>query len=74
MICSSQFKVLSIQVSPKEYLAELEKIGINAKAKNFLVFQVVYLIPYASLDFNVLTLGCCGIDCYEESEREDGAL
>ena len=30
----------TVQVSPKEYLAELEKIGINAKAKNFLVFQV----------------------------------
>ena len=65
---------MSIQVSPKEYLAELEKIGINAKAKNFLVFQVVYLIPFVNLGFNVLTLGRCGIDCDEESEREDGAL
>ena len=38
------FCISTIQVSPKEYLAELEKIGINAKAKNFLVFQVLYLM------------------------------
>merc|ERR1712098_393702 len=32
-------KIDGNNVTPKEYLAELEKIGINAKAKNFLVFQ-----------------------------------
>ena len=43
-IASFLFCISTTQVSPKEYLAELEKIGINAKAKNFLVFQVLYLI------------------------------
>merc|ERR1719471_238880 len=36
---STDHKIDGNNVSPKEYLAELEKIGINAKAKNFLVFQ-----------------------------------
>merc|ERR1719402_484422 len=36
---SADHKIDNQSVSPKEYLAELEKIGINAKAKNFLVFQ-----------------------------------
>merc|ERR1719158_2514283 len=36
---SADPKIDSANVAPKEYLAELEKIGINAKAKNFLVFQ-----------------------------------
>merc|ERR1719210_3050334 len=36
---STDHKIDNQSVSPKEYLAELEKIGINAKAKNFLVFQ-----------------------------------
>merc|ERR1719419_47724 len=36
---STEHKIDGNNVSPKEYLAELEKIGINAKAKNFLVFQ-----------------------------------
>merc|ERR1712241_755837 len=36
---SADHKIDGNSVSPKDYLAELEKIGINAKAKNFLVFQ-----------------------------------
>merc|ERR1719391_1489627 len=36
---SADHKIDNQSVNPKEYLAELEKIGINAKAKNFLVFQ-----------------------------------
>ena len=36
---SADHKIDNHSVTPKEYLAELEKIGINAKAKNFLVFQ-----------------------------------
>merc|ERR1711915_644334 len=36
---SADHKIDNANVTPKEYLAELEKIGINAKAKNFLVFQ-----------------------------------
>merc|ERR1711884_428051 len=36
---STEHKIDGNNVSPKDYLAELEKIGINAKAKNFLVFQ-----------------------------------
>merc|ERR1719474_2575291 len=36
---STDHKIDGNNVAPKEYLAELEKIGINAKAKNFLVFQ-----------------------------------
>merc|ERR1712142_1451055 len=36
---SADHKIDHANVTPKEYLAELEKIGINAKAKNFLVFQ-----------------------------------
>merc|ERR1719445_1206575 len=36
---SADHKIDNANVAPKEYLAELEKIGINAKAKNFLVFQ-----------------------------------
>jgi len=36
---SADHKIDKANVTPKEYLAELEKIGINAKAKNFLVFQ-----------------------------------
>ena len=40
-------------MSPKEYLAELEKIGINAKAKNFLVFQVACLLLKPLLDLMI---------------------
>merc|ERR1719189_1847621 len=36
---STDHKIDGNNVSPKDYLSELEKIGINAKAKNFLVFQ-----------------------------------
>merc|ERR1719471_1059044 len=36
---STDHKIDGNSVAPKDYLAELEKIGINAKAKNFLVFQ-----------------------------------
>jgi len=36
---SADHKIDKASVTPKEYLSELEKIGINAKAKNFLVFQ-----------------------------------
>jgi len=36
---SADHKIDKANVTPKEYLNELEKIGINAKAKNFLVFQ-----------------------------------
>merc|ERR1719192_2460898 len=36
---STDHKIDGNSVSPKDYLSELEKIGINAKAKNFLVFQ-----------------------------------
>merc|ERR1711881_349923 len=36
---SADHKIDHANVTPKEYLAVLEKIGINAKAKNFLVFQ-----------------------------------
>merc|ERR1719242_2375825 len=36
---STEHKIDGNNVSPKDYLSELEKIGINAKAKNFLVFQ-----------------------------------
>merc|ERR1719447_1369437 len=36
---SADHKIDDESVAPKEYLAELEKVGINAKAKNFLVFQ-----------------------------------
>lgn len=36
---SADHKIDNQSVTPKEYLSELEKIGINAKAKNFLVFQ-----------------------------------
>merc|ERR1719346_658429 len=36
---SADHKIDNASVTPKEYLAELETIGINAKAKNFLVFQ-----------------------------------
>merc|ERR1719400_485923 len=36
---SADHKIDNASVAPKEYLSELEKIGINAKAKNFLVFQ-----------------------------------
>merc|ERR1719158_722519 len=36
---SADHKIDGNSVSPKDYLSELEKIGINAKAKNFLVFQ-----------------------------------
>ncbi|EAA07609.3 structural maintenance of chromosomes protein 1A [Anopheles arabiensis] len=36
---SSEYRINGSVVSPQHYLAELEKIGINVKAKNFLVFQ-----------------------------------
>merc|ERR1719232_2177244 len=36
---STDHKIDGNSIAPKDYLAELEKIGINAKAKNFLVFQ-----------------------------------
>merc|ERR1719242_2846151 len=36
---STDHKIDGNNVSPKDYLSELEQIGINAKAKNFLVFQ-----------------------------------
>ncbi|KAG8231458.1 hypothetical protein J437_LFUL000175 [Ladona fulva] len=36
---SSDHKINGESVSSQQYLAELEKLGINAKAKNFLVFQ-----------------------------------
>merc|ERR1719158_2120374 len=36
---SADHKIDGNSIAPKDYLAELEKIGINAKAKNFLVFQ-----------------------------------
>merc|ERR1719471_1234729 len=36
---STEHKIDGNNVSPKDYLSELERIGINAKAKNFLVFQ-----------------------------------
>uniref|UniRef100_A0A182VYL4 SMC hinge domain-containing protein n=1 Tax=Anopheles minimus TaxID=112268 RepID=A0A182VYL4_9DIPT len=36
---SSEYRINSSVVSPQNYLAELEKLGINVKAKNFLVFQ-----------------------------------
>ncbi|XP_052901996.1 structural maintenance of chromosomes protein 1A [Anopheles moucheti] len=36
---SSEYRINSSVVSPQHYLAELEKLGINVKAKNFLVFQ-----------------------------------
>ena len=36
---SADHKIDKASVTPKEYLNELEKVGINAKAKNFLVFQ-----------------------------------
>merc|ERR1719282_2006135 len=36
---STDHKIDNQSIAPKDYLAELEKIGINAKAKNFLVFQ-----------------------------------
>ena len=36
---SADHKIDDNSVAPKQYLSELEKIGINAKAKNFLVFQ-----------------------------------
>merc|ERR1719242_592932 len=36
---STDQKIDGNNVSPKDYLCELEQIGINAKAKNFLVFQ-----------------------------------
>jgi len=36
---SADHRIDNHSVTPKEYIAELEKIGINAKAKNFLVFQ-----------------------------------
>merc|ERR1719361_114626 len=36
---STDHKIDGNHVSPKDYLSELEQIGINAKAKNFLVFQ-----------------------------------
>ena len=65
----------TVQVTPKEYLAELEKIGINAKAKNFLVFQVDLMHPaWLFWISKSLTSGCCGIDCDEESEGENRSL
>lgn len=36
---SSDHKIDGQSVSVSQYLAELEKLGINVKAKNFLVFQ-----------------------------------
>uniref|UniRef100_A0A182NG19 SMC hinge domain-containing protein n=1 Tax=Anopheles dirus TaxID=7168 RepID=A0A182NG19_9DIPT len=36
---SSEYRINGSVVSPQHYLGELEKIGINVKAKNFLVFQ-----------------------------------
>merc|ERR1719210_2902868 len=36
---STDHKIDGNSIAPKDYLTELEKIGINAKAKNFLVFQ-----------------------------------
>lgn len=36
---SSEYRIDNSIVSNTEYLAELEKLGINVKAKNFLVFQ-----------------------------------
>lgn len=36
---SSDYKINNLSVSSNHYLAELEKLGINVKAKNFLVFQ-----------------------------------
>ena len=36
---SSDYKINGQNVSSNVYLAELEKLGINVKAKNFLVFQ-----------------------------------
>ncbi|XP_053671358.1 structural maintenance of chromosomes protein 1A [Anopheles nili] len=36
---SSEYRINGSVVSPQLYLQELEKIGINVKAKNFLVFQ-----------------------------------
>merc|ERR1719158_1148874 len=36
---STDHKIDGNSIAPKDYLAELEKIGINDKAKNFLVFQ-----------------------------------
>lgn len=36
---SSDYKINGVIVSSNVYLAELEKLGINVKAKNFLVFQ-----------------------------------
>lgn len=36
---SSEYRIDGEVVSNNSYLAELEKIGINVKAKNFLVFQ-----------------------------------
>uniref|UniRef100_A0A6M2DMN1 Structural maintenance of chromosomes protein n=1 Tax=Xenopsylla cheopis TaxID=163159 RepID=A0A6M2DMN1_XENCH len=36
---SSEYKINGQPVTNNQYLAELEQLGINAKAKNFLVFQ-----------------------------------
>ncbi|XP_050068218.1 structural maintenance of chromosomes protein 1A [Anopheles maculipalpis] len=36
---SSEYRINGSVVTPQHYLAELEKLGINVKAKNFLVFQ-----------------------------------
>lgn len=36
---SSDYKINGQSISSNVYLQELEKMGINVKAKNFLVFQ-----------------------------------
>lgn len=36
---SSDYKINGQSVTSNAYLSELEKLGINVKAKNFLVFQ-----------------------------------
>ena len=39
---SSEYRVNGVVMTSRDYIAELAKIGVLAKTKNFLVYQVMY--------------------------------